>query len=143
MFLVHRFRTDGSVVLPGFRMTYTRVTAAEIEPPVVGAPVATIPQTTCGGTLTGSRGVLTSPNYPNNYANGINNCVFTISQPSGTRILLRVVDFRLEGGSSRCPFDYVEIRNGNSERSPLIGKFCGSRRPPSVIRSTHNHLRIR
>ena len=131
MFLVHRFRTDGSVVLPGFRMTYAR--AAVSDPPTP----------TCGSTFSGSSGVLTSPNYPNNYANGIDSCVFTISQPSGTRISLSVNDFRLEGGSSSCPFDYVEIRNGNSESSPLIGKFCGSNRPPSVIRSSHNHLRIR
>ena len=52
-----------------------------------------------------SSGVLTSPNYPDNYNNGIESCVFIISQPIGTVINLIVDDFRLEDGGELCPYD--------------------------------------
>ena len=88
-------------------------------------------------------GVLTSPNYPNGYDNGIDSCIFTIIGPGDVIINLRVDDFRLEGGPSSCPWDYVEVRDGNSESSSLIGKFCGSNIPPNVIQSTQGHLWIK
>ena len=101
-------------------------------------------QKECEGTLP-KFGVLTSPNYPDNYDNGIDGCVFIISRPNGTAINLRVDDFRLEGGEF-CPYDYVEIRDGSLDNSPLIGKFCGSNStnsPPNDILSSQNHLWIR
>ena len=99
----------------------------------------------CGSTITALSGVLTSPNYPDNYDNGIDSCVFIISQPAGSTINLQVDDLRIEAGPSpTCPFDSVEIRDGNSESSSLIGKFCNNNRPPnSMILSSQNHLWIR
>ena len=38
--------------------------------------------------------------------------------------------------------DFLEIRDGNSEESPLIGKFCGDKSPAS-IQSTQNQIWIR
>ncbi|XP_053451573.1 LOW QUALITY PROTEIN: tolloid-like protein 1 [Nycticebus coucang] len=38
-----------------------------------------------------------------------------------------------------CAYDYLEVRDGTSENSPLIGRFCGYDKPEDV-RSTSNIL---
>uniref|UniRef100_A0A3B3TV83 CUB domain-containing protein n=1 Tax=Poecilia latipinna TaxID=48699 RepID=A0A3B3TV83_9TELE len=58
------------------------------------------------------------------------------------QILLNFTSFELEGTPPFCSFDFVEIRDGGYETSPLIGKFCGSQRPPVVV-SHSNRLWIR
>ena len=32
-----------------------------------------------------------------------------------------------------CSYDYVSIHNGSSLSSPMIGKYCGSQSPFSVV----------
>ena len=40
--------------------------------------------------------------------------------------------------------DYIEMRDGDSEDSPLMGRFCGDRsKVPSSMQTTQNHLRLR
>ena len=40
--------------------------------------------------------------------------------------------------------DYIEIRDGNSEDAPVIGRFCGNGdNLPESLYSTKNHLHIR
>ena len=41
-------------------------------------------------------------------------------------VFLYVYKFNLEYGGSSCPYDYLEIRDGNSPSSPVITKSCGS-----------------
>lgn len=62
----------------------------------------------CGGIYFTSKGVLQSPNYPNNYPHN-KDCQWIISVRTGQQIKLNVTDFSLEGGS-RCLYDYLEIR---------------------------------
>lgn len=38
-----------------------------------------------------------------------------------------------------CAYDYLEVRDGNSENSPLIGHFCGYDKPDDIT-STSNIL---
>lgn len=38
-----------------------------------------------------------------------------------------------------CAYDYLEVRDGTNESSPLIGRFCGYDKPED-IRSTSNTL---
>lgn len=38
-----------------------------------------------------------------------------------------------------CAYDYLEVRDGANENSPLIGRFCGYDKPED-IRSTSNTL---
>lgn len=40
-----------------------------------------------------------------------------------------------------CQYDYVEVRDGDSINSQVIGRFCGNERPPP-IHSTGNSLHI-
>lgn len=69
------------------------------------------PTAVCGGTLEGRSGELHSPNYPLTYAGG-RECVFIISTPPATTILLHFEDFELEQlGGYDCFFDYVEVQN--------------------------------
>ena len=88
-------------------------------------------------------GLLTSPFYPKPYPND-SECVYTISQAKGTLINLTILTFEIyafewqECGTA----DYLEIRDGDSEESPLMGRFCGTS-IPQYIASTQNHLWIR
>ena len=44
----------------------------------------------------------------------------------------------------RSAADYVEFRDGMSEDSPLMGKWCGNGSDiPSNLQATKNHLLIR
>lgn len=40
-----------------------------------------------------------------------------------------------------CQYDYLEVRDGDSLNSRIIGRYCGNERPPS-IKSTGNSLHI-
>lgn len=53
-------------------------------------------------------GVLTSPNYPNNYPVQTE-CIYTITVGINRQIVLRFTNFTLEG-NLRCTEDYIEIR---------------------------------
>uniref|UniRef100_A0A8B9TLQ1 Cubilin n=1 Tax=Anas platyrhynchos TaxID=8839 RepID=A0A8B9TLQ1_ANAPL len=76
-------------------------------------------------------GVLTSPNYPNNYPVRTE-CIYTITVGINRQIVLRFTNFTLEG-NIRCTEDYVEIRDGGYETSPVLGKYCGTDLPPVII----------
>lgn len=94
----------------------------------------------CGGRLVATTGTIFSPNYPNDYDTN-KDCVWTIHAPNGKQIELNVKFFELESHSS-CTFDYLEIRNGGSDKSPLIGTFCGNDILPR-IKSFSNQLYLR
>ena len=109
--------------------------------------------TTCGGAYSNDSGILTSPFYPNTYPD-LAICVYLISQPYGKYINISFVtlDINCQGfikhsvESHVMTSDYIELRDGNSEDSSLLGrgKFCGDRSNlPGFIQTTQNHLRIR
>ncbi|KAJ8306835.1 hypothetical protein KUTeg_014919 [Tegillarca granosa] len=103
-----RFKTDISIVDRGFLLYYYF--------------------SDCGGILTESEGVITSPNYPGFY-NHTYVCVWNINAPEGYRI--RVT----------CGYDFVDILNGGYPSSPSIGKKCGSQLPSAFL-SQSNQLRV-
>ena len=83
----------------------------------------------CGGNFTDPKGILTSPSFPQNYPND-EDCTYIISQPNDTIINMTIEDMDLEfddsfGFGINC-YDYLEIRDGKSEESELIGQFCGN-----------------
>jgi len=89
----------------------------------------------CGSTLTSSSGQLKTPNYPGNYGNNVN-CVWVISAPEGTRIILSFMAFKLENR-----YDYLYIRDGNSASSPMLQSLTGDRHFADIV-SSGNHLHI-
>ena len=81
-----------------------------------------------GGNFTAPQGLLTSPSFPQNYPDDTE-CTYIISQPNGTYINMKIVDMDLEFEDNYFGFschDYLEIRDGESEESELIGQFCGN-----------------
>ena len=94
----------------------------------------------CGGYFTAPNGLLTSPSYPDEYP-GKSDCIYTISQPTGTFLNLQIRMFDLYAFDCGNAFDddYLEIRDGSSELSSLMGKFCGSIFPAS-LQTTQNQV---
>ena len=82
-------------------------------------------------------GVLTSPSYPDYYNTRDQNCIYTISLANGTSVKLDTVV--MDTGKHE---DYIEIRDGNSKQSPLIGIFSGKDIPKSM-QTTKNMLWMR
>lgn len=41
-----------------------------------------------------------------------------------------------------CRYDYVEVRDGDNPKSPVIGRYCGDDRP-TPVKSSGNSLHIR
>ncbi|WAR06690.1 CUBN-like protein, partial [Mya arenaria] len=114
-----KFVSDSSVTRAGFRATW---------------------KVYCGGTFTAPTGVIRSPYHPQNYPSN-RECEYLISQPDGMRVTLTFTTFDVEGGSSTgsCDYDYLEVRDGGSVSSPVIGTFCGPQ-IPDPITSTGNLL---
>ncbi|KAK4871991.1 hypothetical protein RN001_016115 [Aquatica leii] len=98
-------------------------------------------ETICGGTYSEPSGVLESPGFPQRYRED-QICIYEIIQPLGTTISLTFTDFDVEAATnSECMFDYVEIHDGDSENSTLIGQYC--EKAPPIIQSTYNYLWIK
>ncbi|XP_035217484.1 cubilin-like, partial [Stegodyphus dumicola] len=104
--LIVKFVTDASVARDGFTANYTFFDTS----------------TECGGTYYQESGVIRSPGFPNNYPSN-SKCVWIIQAKPYRQIILNITHFRLETGTI-CTYDYLEIRNGGSQVSPLIGKYC-------------------
>ncbi|NP_001399070.1 CUB domain-containing protein 2 isoform 3 precursor [Homo sapiens] len=87
----------------------------------------------CGGVLTGLSGVLTSPEYPNNYPNSME-CHWVIRAAGPAHVKLVFVDFQVEG-NEECTYDYVAVLGGPG---PTRGHhYCGSTRPPTLVSLGH------
>ncbi|XP_055914850.1 cubilin homolog [Eupeodes corollae] len=92
----------------------------------------------CGGNYSLLSGSIQSPGWPDEYYES-SDCIWVISAPLGNKIELIPRNFSLEASFRDCSDDYLEIRNGMSEQSPLIGRFCGYDIPPHIPSFT-NHL---
>ncbi|XP_055733938.1 neuropilin-2-like [Salvelinus fontinalis] len=89
----------------------------------------------CGGQVDASdAGYITTPGYPLEYPPH-QNCrwVVTAPEPSQRVVLNFNPHFELE--KLDCRYDYIEIRDGNSEKADLLGKHCSNIAPPAVISS--------
>ena len=97
----------------------------------------------CGGTYSNKSGLLMSPSYPDPYPD-LSNCIYLISQPNGTYVSISFISLDIVCQEVGSASDFIEIRDGNSEDSPMMGKFCGnSTNIPSIMTSTTNYLRVR
>ncbi|KAK7092469.1 low-density lipoprotein receptor 2-like [Littorina saxatilis] len=95
----------------------------------------------CGGNLTSLTGTVQSPNFPNNYTNGLS-CVYVIKAPDGYRVTLNFTSFDVEAVPN-CLSDFVEVRDGDNEDAPRIGQRMCNTSPPSTRRSFHNNLWVK
>ncbi|KAI4498132.1 hypothetical protein M0802_006618 [Mischocyttarus mexicanus] len=117
--MVIYFETDSSITDNGFMASYVFVDATKF----------------CGGYYVQQSGVIRSPNYPANYPRS-KECVWVLEAPNRQKVTLKVDTFQLEN-QTNCMFDYLEIRNGGYESSPLIGRYCGVDIPKQIISQTN------
>ena len=96
----------------------------------------------CGGNFSIQNNIITSPLYPDEYPTR-SDCLYQISGSNSTFINLTILTFNVKWNEIfKCKDDLVEIRDGSSHNTPLIGKFCGNGIPTS-IHSTTNSIWIR
>ncbi|XP_019728444.1 suppressor of tumorigenicity 14 protein homolog [Hippocampus comes] len=96
--------TDSEAQRPGFQAVYKAIPKLEVS--------------TCGGVLTASSGVFTSPLYPSFYPPAVD-CKWTIKVPAGKKVRVKFNLFRMKepGVDVRvCHKDYVEV---------MGKKYCG------------------
>ncbi|GCC24748.1 hypothetical protein chiPu_0003150 [Chiloscyllium punctatum] len=103
----------------------------------VGKGFAAVYEAICGGEISKESGQIQSPNYPDDYR-PMKECVWKITMSEHYYVGLVFQAFEVERHDS-CAYDYLEVRNGNNENSPLIGRFCGYDKPED-IKSTSNTL---
>uniref|UniRef100_A0AAY4CUG3 Neuropilin n=1 Tax=Denticeps clupeoides TaxID=299321 RepID=A0AAY4CUG3_9TELE len=89
----------------------------------------------CGGVMDASdAGYITTPGYPLEYPPHLNcRWVITAPEPSQRIVLNFNPHFELE--KLDCRYDFIEIRDGNSESADLLGKHCSNIAPPAIISS--------
>nr|XP_055048276.1 inactive serine protease PAMR1 isoform X5 [Misgurnus anguillicaudatus] len=90
---------------------------------------------TCGGVIHRRQGHLVLESYPTNAR-----CEWTLRVDQPFTIDLRFLMLSVEFDYS-CQYDYVEVRDGDSLNSRVIGRYCGNEIPPP-IKSTGDSLHI-
>ena len=94
----------------------------------------------CGGHYSNESGIIKSPSYPFTYPHNAN-CIYIIAQPNGTYVNISVLNMDIVCLSDTM--DYMEMRDGKSEDSPFMGRFCGESNPPASMQTTQNYLMVR
>lgn len=61
--------------------------------------------------------------------------MWILGVPRNKLIAVGFEEFQLEGGAS-CEFDFVELRDGESQDSPMLGRFCGNTAPLMIMGSS-------
>ncbi|XP_044280900.1 CUB and sushi domain-containing protein 2-like [Varanus komodoensis] len=87
----------------------------------------------CGGHLTSASGMILSPGWPGFYKDSLN-CAWVIEAQPGYPIKITFDRFKTE-----VNYDTLEVRDGKSYSSPLIGIYDGTQVPQFLI-STSNFL---
>lgn len=92
-----RFTSDATVNQGGFKLNY---------------------RTLCNRTLTGTHGVIESPNYPNPHPHSLN-CNYHLLAPLGNNLTIIFTALSLEAGYN-CMFDHINVSQVNRWPRPLM-----------------------
>uniref|UniRef100_A0A803VYI3 CUB and Sushi multiple domains 2 n=1 Tax=Ficedula albicollis TaxID=59894 RepID=A0A803VYI3_FICAL len=87
----------------------------------------------CGSSVTGTQGVLLSPNYPLSYNNN-HECIYSIQSQPGKGIQLKARTFQLEAG------DVLKVYDGTNSSARLLGTFSRSELLGTSINSTSSSM---
>ena len=122
-----RFFSDSSTTKNGFQVAYSAIEKF----------------TECGGSYSNASGYLTSPAHPNDYPI-LSNCIYLISQPKGSYINISFTRMDVICTPNTKDSDFIEVRDGISEDSPLMGRICGNEsNVPSFMQTSQNYMMIR
>ncbi|XP_074049030.1 cubilin [Macrotis lagotis] len=80
-------------------------------------------------------GYLKNPGWPKNYTHNLD-CSTILRAPQNHSITLFFHSFSVES-TSECRNDFLEVRNGSDESSPLLGKYCGAQLPNPIFSKNH------
>ena len=99
------------------------------------------------GTYSNASGVISSPSYPNAYQE-MADLIYLVSQPNRTYVNISLITMDVNCQemltSEGLKYDYIEMRDGSSEKSPLMLRLCGNgSNVPDFMQTTQNDLRIR
>ncbi|KAK6172685.1 hypothetical protein SNE40_016296 [Patella caerulea] len=143
-----RFKTDDTVTCTGFKLniTYTNVDVCEPNPcsnvwetcfHVVGGF-----ECRCMNILDDA--IITSPNYPTNYANDVTTCYLINGRPGQNISLSLDAQYSIEAtgecndplttGDAGCEYDYLELQGL---------RYCGSVPPGPIIIPTGDNTTVR
>ncbi|KAG2462370.1 TLL2 protein, partial [Polypterus senegalus] len=89
----------------------------------------------CEHKVTSAEGVLSSPNWPDKYPSR-KECTWEISSTAGHRVKIVFNDFEVEQ-HQECAYDHLELYDGPNSKSPILGRFCGNKKPDPVISSSN------
>lgn len=93
------FKTDHSISGRGFRISL---------------------KTVCGGYATAKQGVISSPNYPENYPNNLD-CTWAIKTKPGRTFTFWFENLNVTSNDLNiCDGDYLMLRNGDQSTDPLM-----------------------
>ncbi|EFN66210.1 Cubilin [Camponotus floridanus] len=89
----------------------------------------------CGGqfifTSTNNRWTISSPNYPN-IPPTYTECTWTAIAPAGERLSIHFLDRFDLSYSENCEREYIEIRDGGTDNSKFMGRYCKDIAPSSI-----------
>ncbi|GAA6110160.1 neuropilin-2b isoform X1 [Tachysurus ichikawai] len=89
----------------------------------------------CGGQRDASdAGYITTPGYPQEYPPH-QDCRWIITAPEPSQRIALNFNPHFELERLDCRYDFVEIRDGNSESADLLGKHCNNIAPAPIISS--------
>ena len=92
----------------------------------------------CGGQIFGTRGAVTSQNYPANH-NTTSDCTWVLRVPRAQRIQIRFDTFNIHSNErGLCDGNYLEIIDGlrSDTVRRLTPRYCGSSKPANHVSST-------
>ena len=89
---------------------------------------------TCVGTY-GPSNYITSPNYPQQYGNGID-CRWLISSPGGNNLTISFLDFKIERIESSS--DNLKVYDGSNIHGSLIDTYSGDDTPTPIVSNGNN-----
>ncbi|NXX63710.1 TLL2 protein, partial [Scopus umbretta] len=89
----------------------------------------------CEHKLSGAEGTMSSPNWPDKYPSR-KECTWDISAMPGHRVKVTFNEFEIEQ-HQECAYDHLEMYDGPNSKSPILGRFCGSKKPDPVVASTN------
>ena len=114
-----KFSTE--VVVPGFTLEYKELPTA------------------CGGTITlthlHNSANISSPNYPS-IPTPHTECMWIVMGPPGESLMVDFIERFDLTSKYNCTVEYVEIRSGGLDTSPLMGRWCKD--IPSTQKSVEN-----
>ncbi|XP_043205584.1 cubilin-like [Amphibalanus amphitrite] len=99
----------------------------------------------CNNVVTGHRGVIESPNFPNRYPHD-RDCTWTIKAPRGNALNISFSHFDVEDPiSSGCEYDFLEIKEGDDDEvpTPIGSHMCGTGYLPEPISTNKSIAYVR